>query len=157
MLPDVFDEELFNRLADAFNGCIVHQRYAKYLTNHNYMVDYSVMLAVKGNYVFYLYDESSGTPLLTGAKAYYTDGTTAKYKYIAGSEDSSDGDLGNYEFEKSGTWPSTFAETYQQTTFDQLVGWSRWLLINEAAPPAWSPSSFNFQLPEDDMSSNPNL
>ena len=55
------------------------------------------------------------------------------------------------------SWPSTLAETYQQTTFDRLVGWSRWLLINESAPPAWSPSSFNFQLPSDDMSVNPNI
>ena len=66
-----------------------------------------------------------------------------------------DGGGGHYEFQKSGTWPATFAATYQQTTFDHLVGWSRWLLINETAPPAWSPSSFYFKLPNDDMSEIP--
>lgn len=29
------------------------------------------------------------------------------------------------------------------------------LLINETEPPAWSPSSFKYQLPEDDMSGVP--
>jgi hypothetical protein len=61
------------------------------------------------------------------------------------------------EFQESCTWPSTFADTYQQTTFDRLVGWSRWLLLNETAPPAWSPSSFCFKLPSDDMSGIPTL
>ena len=156
-LPEVFDEDLFDRLKTAFNACIVKQRYSNYLTSHNYQVDYSVMLAVKGRYVKYTYDESSGTPVMKNAKVYYPDGTLETYKYVAGSDDSSDGSLSSYEFEKSETWPSTFADTYQQTTFDRLVGWSRWLLINESAPPAWSASSFNFQLPGDDMSDNPNI
>ena len=156
VLPDVFDEDLFNRLADAFNACIVKQRYSRYLTEHNYMVDYSVMLAVRGAYVKYVYDKGfGGDAQLVGAVVFYPDGTKAAYKYIANDEDSSDGSLDNYELVAEGTWPSTFAETYQQTTFDRLVGWSRWLLINESAPPAWSPSTFNFQLPSDDMSGNP--
>ena len=154
-LPDVFDEELLNRLADAFNACIVNQRYSNYLTSHNYQVDYSVMLAVKGCYVKYIYDESSGTPEMNGARVYYPDGKLETYKYVVNSGDSSDGSLAGYELYSSGTWPSTFAETYQQTTFDRLVGWSRWLLINESAPPAWSLSSFNYQLPSDDTSDIP--
>ena len=89
---------------------------------------------------------------------YYTDGTTETYKYIGGDEeDSSDGSLAHYELEKSGTWPGTFAGIYQQSTFDRLVGWSRWLLINETAPPAWSPSSFRFSLPDGDVSGDPEI
>ena len=148
-LPDVFDKELLDRVANAFNACIVHQRYSKYLTMHNYMVDYSVLLAVKGNIVKYSYDESSGEPILTGAYVYRPDGTTEVYKYKADTNDS-DGSLNLYELLRTETWPSTFEATYQQTTFDRLVGWSRFLLLNEAAPPAWSSSSFNFKLPEDD-------
>ena len=154
-LPEVFDEGLFNRLATSFNACILHQRNAKYLTNHNYQVDYSVILAVRGNYVCYVYDATDTN--LQSATVYYTNGTTETYQYVPGSDDSSSGSLDHYEFQESGTWPSTFADTYQHTTFDRLVGWSRWLLINESAPPAWSPSSFYFQLPEDDMSGIPNL
>ena len=160
VLPEVFDQDLYNRIATAFNNCIAHQRYAKYLTNHNYQVDYSVMLAVKGNYVRYIYtmDEYNRDKDLDMALAYYTDGTREKYKYVGGSgDDSSDGSLAHYELLEKSTWGSTFADTYQLTTFDRLVGWSRWLLLNQAAPPAWSPSSFYFKLPLDDMSDIPTI
>lgn len=155
VLPDVFNYALYNRFADAFNACIAHQRYARYLTNHNYQVDYSMILAVRGHYIYYVYDLSD-TELQT-ATVYYTDGTTETYQYVTGDGDSSSGSLDHYVFQESGTWPSTFADTYQQTTFDRLVGWSRWLLLNETAPPAWSPSSFCFKLPSDDMSGIPTL
>ena len=154
-LPEVFDEELLNRVNTTFNACIAHQRYARYLTNHNYQVDYSMILAVRGYYIYYVYDLSD-TELQT-ATVYYTDGTTETYQYVTGDGDSSSGSLDHYVFQESGTWPSTFADTYQQTTFDRLVGWSRWLLLNETAPPAWSPSSFCFKLPSDDMSGIPTL
>ena len=158
VLPEVYDQDFYNRAKTTFNACIAHQRYAKYLTNHNYQVDYSVMLAVKGNYVRYGYtsDEYGRDKDLSIALAYFTDGTTKTYKYVGGSGvDSSDGSLAHYELEAKGTWGSTFADTYQLTTFDKLVGWSRWLLLNQAAPPAWSPSSFYFKLPLDDMSEIP--
>ena len=157
-LPEVFDQDLYNQVKTAFNGCIAHQRYAKYLTNHNYQVDYSVMLAVKGNFVLYTYTEDKyGKAIdLTTADVYYTDGTLEKYKYVGGSgDDSGDGSLAHFELKKKDTWGSTFADTYQLTTFDKLVGWSRWLLINEATPRAWSTSSFFFNLPLDDMSDIP--
>ena len=154
VLPDIFDDELFQRLSTSFNACIVKQRYAKYLTNHNYQVDYSVLLGVKGTFVKYKYNSLNK---LKSATAYYPDGTTETYNYVDNGSDSNDGSLDSYKFINSGTWPSTFADTYQQTTFDRLVGWSRWLLLNESAPPAWSPSSFNFVLPEDDMSDIPTI
>ena len=157
-LPEVFDQDLYNRVKTAFNNCIAHQRYAKYLTNHNYQVDYSVMLAVKGNYVQYSYssDEKGKAEELIFARVYYTDGTMEKYNYVGGSgDDSGDGNLAHFELEEKDTWGSTFADTYQLTTFDKLVGWSRWLLINEATPRAWSTSSFFFNLPLDDMSDIP--
>ena len=150
VLPDVFDYAFYNRFAEAFNSCIIHQRYARYLTNHNYQVDYSMMLAVKGTYVCYVYDDSDTN--LEEVTAYYPDGTTTTSKYVPGEE----GGDARYEFLKSGTWPGTFADTYQLTTFDSLVGWSRWLLLNETAPPAWSPCSFYFKL-SGDMSEIPVL
>jgi hypothetical protein len=154
VLPEVFDDELFQRLSTSFNACIAKQRYAKYLTNHNYQVDYSVLLGVKGTFVGYKY---SSLNKLESAIIYYPDGTTERYQYVDNGGDSSSGSLASYVFKESGTWPSTFADTYQQTTFDHLVGWSRWLLINKSAPPAWSPSSFKYRLPEDDMSEIPEL
>ena len=154
-LPDIFDQDLFNRVKTTFNACIAHQRYSKYLADHHYQVDYSVLLAVKGAYVTYKYDNTDKS--LLSAQAYYPDGTWKKYKYVDDGGDSSDGSLAHYEFTEEGSWFDTFANTYQNTTFDKLVGWSRWLLINESAPPAWSPSSFNFVLPEDDMSEIPTI
>ena len=152
-LPQVFDVAFKERLKTAFNACIAKQRYSRYLTEHNYQVDYSVILGTKGGYVTYSYDQLvSADAKLLSAKAFYPDGTTATYKFVGNDSNSSEGNLGHYEFVSNGTWPSTFENTYQQTTFDRLVGWSRWLLLNQAAPPAWSPSSFQFQLPEDDMS-----
>ena len=153
VLPEVFDDKLLQRVSTSFNACIVKQRYAKYLTNHNYQVDYSVLLGIKGTFIKYIYSLNK----LKSATVYYTDGTTEDYIYVDNGNDSSSGSLASYEFIESGTWPSTFADTYQQTTFDRLVGWSRWLLINESPPPAWSPSSFKFSLPEDDMSEIPVL
>ena len=156
MVPEVFDEDLNERIKTAFNACIVKQSNTFYLISHNYQVDYSVMLGRKGSYTMYNYGPQAlnKDPELGGATVYHPDGTIANYNYhgqgykpIDSAED--------YELTGTDTWPSTFADTYQQTTFDRLVGWSRWLLINETEPPAWSPSSFRYQLPEDDMSGIP--
>ena len=157
-LPEVFDKDLFNLVKETFNNCIAHQRDAQYLKNHNYQVDYSVLLGVKGNYIKYVYNEEEGKdPELDKAIVYYTDGTTETYQYKGSVEDSSNGSFAHYELIETGTWPGTFASIYQQSTFDRLVGWSRWLLINESMPPAWSPSSFNFRLPDGDVSGDPNI
>ena len=49
------------------------------------------------------------------------------------------------------------SDPVQDDLADATIIWSRWLLINESAHPAWSPSSFNFVLPEDDMSDIPTI
>jgi hypothetical protein len=53
----------------------------------------------------------------------------------------------------------TFRETepYGEMNADCTNPDSLTSFINEAAPPAWSPSSFNFILPEDDMSDIPTI
>ena len=150
-LPEVFDQTFASSLTTAFNACIAKQRHSKYLTEHDYEVDYSVMLGRNGFYVTYSYDKSWGEGAnLLGAYVYYPDGTWEQYKYIDEGGDSSDGSLAHYEFVRTGKWGGTFADTYQQTTFDRLVNWSRWLQINPTAPPAWSPSSFNYRMPDDE-------
>ena len=155
-LPDVYDQTFVASLITAFNDCIVRQRHSKYLTAHNYEVDYSMMLGCKGTYVVYTYKDYGAESKLTGAYVYYSDGKREYYRYVDEGGDSSDGNLANYELEKTSTWPSTFADTYELTTFDKLVGWSRWMYLNQTPPPAWSPSSFNFVLPEDNATELPN-
>ena len=121
----------------------------KYLTEHDFEVDYSMMLGCEGTYVVYRYGGDGAESKLVGANVYYSDGKLETYRYVDDGGDSSDGSLARYEIEKTSTWPSTFANTYELTTFDKLIGWSRWMYLNPTPPPAWSPSSFNFVFPED--------
>lgn len=154
-MPDVFDDEFFVRLQTAFNACIAKQRNTRYLTSHNYQVDYSVLIGHKGCYTTYNYTTSKNKePILDNAKVYEPDGTMNQYQYKGDGYDNISV-TENYELTGKKTWPSTFADTYQQSTFDRLVGWGRWLLINEAVPPAWSSCSLLFQLPEGDVSDIP--
>ena len=155
-LPDVYEPTFVSSMITAFNSCIVRQRHSKYLTEHHYEVDYSVMLGYKGTYVMYDYAGIGAESKLKGAYVYYSDGKREYYRYIDEGGDSSDGNLAQYVLDKTDTWPSTFANTYELTTFDKLVGWSRWMYLNPTPPPAWSPSSFNFVLPEDKVTDLPN-
>ena len=155
-LPDVYEPTFVSSMITAFNSCIVRQRHSKYLTDHHYEVDYSMMLGCKGTYVVYKYEGDGAESKLIGASVYYSDGKLESYRYVDDGGDSSDGNLARYELEKTETWPSTFANTYELTTFDKLVGWSRWMYLNPTPPPAWSPSSFNFVLPEDNATELPN-
>ena len=155
-LPDVYDQTFASSLITAFNSCIVKQRHSKYLTEHDFEVDYSMMLGCKGTYVVYKYEGNGAGSKLKGAYVYYSDGKREYYRYVDDGGDSSDGNLAHYELDKTETWPSTFANTYEMTTFDKLVGWSRWMYLNPTPPPAWSPSSFNFVLPEDNATELPN-
>ena len=155
-LPDVYDQTFASSMITAFNSCIVRQRHSKYLTEHDYEVDYSMILGCEGTYVVYNYVGDGAESKLIGAYVYYSDGKREYYRYIDDGGDSSDGNLARYEFDYSDTWPSTFANTYELTTFDKLVGWSRWMYLNPTPPPAWSPSSFNYVLPEDKVTELPN-
>ena len=115
-----------------------------------------MMLGCKGTYVVYIYEGDGAESKLKGAYVYYSDGKLEYYRYVDDGGDSSDGNLDRYELVTTSTWPSTFANTYELTTFDKLVGWSRWMYLNSTPPPAWSPSSFNFVLPEDNATELPN-
>ena len=155
-LPDVYDQTFASSMITAFNSCIVRQRHSKYLTEHDFEVDYSMILGCEGTYVVYNYEGDGAESKLIGAYVYYSDGKREYYRYVDDGGDSSDGNLAHYELDKTETWPSTFANTYEMTTFDKLVGWSRWMYLNPTPPPAWSPSSFNFVLPEDNATELPN-
>ncbi len=100
------------------------------------------------------YGRKGMEPVLEGVNVYHPDGTIDQYKYNGeGAKNISF--IEDYELTGTDTWPSTFADTYQYTTFDRLVGWSRWLLLNEEEPSSWSPNSFRYRLPGDDMSGIP--
>ena len=48
-LPEVYDDDFVQKMADTINSCILAQNFSSYLINHNYIVDYSVLLGVEGS------------------------------------------------------------------------------------------------------------
>ena len=155
-LPEVYDEDFYNRMKEAFNNCIVAQYFSKYLTAHDYMVDYSVLLGSLGAYtnVFWKIDEGTGAKVPYAGHLFTDDGQ--KYIYYLTQTD----DPQYYSMEISGEpvpWGSTLTDTYEQLAFDRAVGWSRWLMLNEQEPPLWSRHDFNTSLPDGDLMDNPSL
>lgn len=158
-LPEVYDDDFYNTFADLFNDCLVGQYASKYLLDHNYQVDYSVVLGAKGHFTFSWveYDKTSHTPTLTGIRYYEADGTQNTYKVING-EFSPEGEA-NYtlEFSKTGSWDSTLDSAYGQTVFDRTVGWSRWIYLNQQEPNTWCRSSASAYLPDGDLIDDPSI
>ena len=145
-LPEVYDEAFNNQMKQAFNNCIVAQYYSKYLTAHNYMVDYSVLLGFQGAYaVTYWKEDENKNPLMPiGEIVYDEDGKT--YIYMLSPTDNPE----YYEstLDKEYTpWGSTLADTYGQLAFDRTVGWSRWLRLNNQHPNLFCPHGLNYELP----------
>ena len=139
-LPEVYGDEFFNQMKETFNSCIVAQNYSKYLTVHDYMVDYSVLLGAEGNYSRFHCTDA----LPFREEEFCADGSIIEY-IIRRSED------GTYKrglfVEAEYPWGSTLADTYEQLVFDRAVGWSRWLRLNRQFPAILCPSDLNYELP----------
>jgi len=144
-LPEVYSEDFFNDLKDAFNSGLVAQYYSAYLNKHNYDVDYSVLLGKQGSYSYYWwegneYNEESY--LFSHIRHYDSNGTYTTYEY---NKDAQSLDVFN-----SGQWGGTLANTYEQLAFDKATGWSRWLKLNVWDPTAKSPAGMGFELAFDE-------
>ena len=146
-LPEVYDENFFYRMGDAFNNCIVAQYFSHYLTVHEYMVDYSVLLGAEGAFatIYWRDNEATGTqePYATSIyadngemKSYWLVPTENKEYYSAEPID-----------DKTYNWGSTLADTYEQMAFDRATGWSRWLRLNKQWPNMFCPKDLYFELP----------
>ena len=145
-LPEVYDEAFYNQMKLAFNNCIVAQYYSKYLTTHNYMVDYSVLLGFQGAYsiAFWKTDEQTGAQTPYAMNVYADDGEIQGF-YLYPTDDPL-----YYRMEAisgSSSWGSTLADTYEQLAFDRAVGWSRWLRLNRQWPNLFCPNELHFELP----------
>ena len=146
-LPEVYDLAFWKQLQTAFNNCLVAQFYSKYLIEHNYMVDYSVLLGAEGSYAKFFWDEDYVNKVFTplSAEVYNADGTMDKYT-IEATEDEHQYHM---VFSEKGTpWGSTLDETYGRLAFDRAVGWSRWLKLNRQQPNIACPATMNFDLPD---------
>ena len=145
-LPEVYDDVFFNRMGEAFNNCIVAQYFSHYLTVHDYMVDYSVLLGAEGAYalIFWRDNDDTGSQVPYGAYIFADNGDLNTFKLTQTD------DPEYYSAEPVGDtkkWGSTLADTYEQTAFDRIVGWSRWLRLNKQWPNMFCPSGLYFELP----------
>ena len=145
-LPEVYDENFYNRMRDAFNNCIVAQYFSHYLTVHEYMVDYGVLLGAEGAYavIYWSDSEDAKDQKPTDATIYADNGE--QYDLILTPTD----DPNYYSavvVGELGEWGSTLADTYEQLAFDRATGWSRWLRLNKQWPNMFCPSGLNFELP----------
>ena len=145
-LPEVYGEAFNNQMKEAFNNCIVGQYFSKYLTAHNYMVDYSVLLGMQGAYsiAYWKTDKQTGTQIPYALDMYTDNGEIYEFKLNPTD------DPEYYSMEAAGgpyPWASTLADTYEQLVFDKTVGWSRWLRLNCQHPNLFCPNDLYFELP----------
>ncbi len=146
-LPEVYGEEFYNRMKEAFNNCIVAQYFSKYLTAHDFMVDYSVLLGTLGtySYIYWKTDPQTNSLVPFFQEVFSPDGEhQGLYLYPTESPY-------YYRMEPYGgdplSWGSTLADTYEQLEFDRAVGWSRWLRLNRQWPNLFCPKDLKFELP----------
>ena len=145
-LPEVYGDDFYNRMKEAFNSCIVAQYFSKYLTAHDFMVDYSVLLGTQGGYIYLYWDQDpvTGSQIPYAEDIYSPDGKVYGF-WLAPTDDPYYYDM-IYDKEYD-PWGSTLADTYEQLAFDRAVGWSRWLRLNRQWPNLFCPKDMNFELP----------
>ena len=145
-LPEVYGDDFNSQMRDAFNNCIVAQYFSHYLTIHEYMVDYSVLLGAEGAYAYIFWRENSDTNSQVPYAAYiYADNGDLQLFKLTQTENAE-----YYSADPVGDpqkWGSTLADTYEQLAFDRVVGWSRWLRLNKQWPNMFCPSGLDFELP----------
>jgi hypothetical protein len=145
-LPEVYGDDFYNRMKEAFNNCIMAQYFSKYLTAHDYMVDYSVLLGAAGTYSYAFWEtDENGLPKIPESGELFTDDGEIYFFKLLPTEDP---EYYSMEVEdKPVSWGSTLADTYEQLAFDRAVGWSRWLRLNNQWPNLFCPKDMYFELP----------
>lgn len=151
-LPEVYDISFYNQMEETFNSCIAAQYYSTYLTAHNYMVDYGVLLGTGGAYNYLMWNTNQETGAMTPTSGFVFADNGEKYQFALVPTDDSQ----SYKMENMtsvGNWGGTLANTYEQLAFDKAVGWSRWLRLNRQWPNIFCPSGLHFELPSPDAGS----
>ncbi len=152
-LPEVYGEEFYNQMKQAFNNCIVAQYYSNYLTAHDFMVDYSVLLGYAGtySYIFWKKDSETNTQFPYAEQVYTADGEILTF-WLEPTDSPYAYQMVFREDWPIKPWGSTLADTYEQLAFDRAVGWNRWIRLNRQHPNMFSPKELNFELPWPDDS-----
>ena len=134
-LPDKFGPDFLARYLDSYKKCVIATYTSAELDEQNYEVDYSITLGAQGAFAitsFTGYDDGEAIVSIyrpDGAIWYYQ----GEYKGNALDFDVNPW-ISQDKYQGGSYWNSTFANTYEQLKFDQIVGWSRWLKINEKFP-----------------------
>ena len=149
-LSEVFDDAFCTELESAFNSCVAGQYTSKYLFNHDYQVDYSVLLAVKGAYQYTWWKDGieTGNKVLTHIRNFNPDGSYTTYAVENG--EFKDGVTPDYTltYYNEGQWGGILESVYGALAFDKATGWSRWLFLNEQQPSLWCNNDFKTPLPD---------
>jgi hypothetical protein len=146
-LPEVYDISFYNQMEETFNSCIAAQYYSTYLTAHNYMVDYSVLLGAAGAHNYLMWNKNPETGDMTPMGGLLLDDNGEKYQFALVPTDNPQ----SYKIENMtlvGNWGGTLANTYEQLAFDKAVGWTRWLRLNSQWPNIFCPSGLHYELPD---------
>lgn len=147
-LPEVFDDAFWTDLKSAFNNCIAAQYASQYLLDHDYQVDYSVLMAIKGAYQRTMWSSGTGSMILNELYNFHPDGKLTTY-IVENGEFKADF-VPDYKLKvkSEGQWGGTFESVYGALAFDKATGWSRWLLLNEQQPSLWCNNDFKTPLPD---------
>ena len=151
-LPEVYDFSFYNQMRETFNSCIAAQYYSTYLTAHQYMVDYSVLLGAGGAYNYLMWNTNQETGDMTPVAGLLFTDNGERYQFALVPT----GNAQSYKMENmklQGYWGGTLANTYEQLAFDKAVGWSRWIRLNRQWPNIFCPSGLHFELPMPDAAS----
>ena len=147
-LPEVFDDAFWTDLKSAFNNCIAAQYASQYLLDHDYQVDYSVLMARKGVYQRTTWTSGTESMILYDLSNYHPDGKLTTY-LVENGEFKADF-VPDYQLkvESEGQWGGTLESVYGALAFDKATGWSRWLMLNEQQPSLWCNNDFKTPLPD---------
>ena len=116
------------------NECLVAHQTSDYLSTEG--ITGSVLLGWEGQYESILWDLDKDEKLYMAVETIYKpDGTAIEIYYEENTPP--------IEY----NWGSTFADTYEQTTFDKATGWSRWIRTNKQRPDTMSPFDSYFKPP----------
>ena len=145
-LPEVYGDDFYNQMKDAFNNCILSQYFSHYLTVHEYMVDYSVLLGAEGAYTYTFWRENEETDSQVPYAGYFYADNGDMYELKLSPTDNPLFYIAEFVGDTR-KWGSTLADTYEQLAFDRIVGWSRWLRLNKQWPNLFCPKDLYYELP----------
>ena len=126
-LPDVFSTDLRSQVINAYEASVVKAGCSQTLAENNLSVELSVLMGFDNTYISTTTATDSNGVQADVILYHYSDGRRVVKK------------KNDPDFIRNKTWGSTFDATYKQLKFDKVVGWSRWIEVNQQVPCQDSP------------------